>query len=161
MCRVGLVCSASGLKKYYSSERRENIPSVAARSSRPSPYAVVGADEVVAGVNGIVAVGMAPDLLAVDDSAMRAEGIREGGRGAGEKGRGKRAWRALRKDADARLESEWESRQPRASTLLLILNCVALRSNIIAVAVALLCERRICARAEAAPRRDKHYAQLR
>lgn len=134
---------------------------MAARSSRPSPYAVVGADEVVARVNGIVAVGMPPNLFAVDDGAMRAEGIREGGRGAGEKRRRKRAWGALRKDADARLESKGESRQPSASTLLLILYRIALRRNINAVATALLRERRVCTRAGAAPRRDKRYAQLR
>ncbi len=162
MCRARLASSFSGLEGLLI--RVGNVPSVAARSSRPGPHAVVGADEEVAGVDGVVAVGVPADLLAVDDGVVRAEGIREGGRGSREKGRRERARRSLRKDADTGLESKGESRQRptrRLLVLLFILYRVALRRGIAAVVAALLCERRVCARAGAAPRRDKHYAQLR
>lgn len=82
------------------------------RTGRPGSHTVVGTDEIIAGVDGIVAVCLASDKLPIDKGAtvaalvMRTQRICEGRRRRGEKWRGERAGRSFGEQADASFESK-------------------------------------------------------
>lgn len=78
----------------------------------PGANAVVGADEVVAGEDGVVAVGVTEDDVAiyagtaVAAAVMSAQGVGEGARGRRQEGRGEGSGRALRVEGEARVETK-------------------------------------------------------
>lgn len=72
------------------------LPSMPTRASCPSSYSIVGAYEIIASINSVVAVCLASDQLSVDKDAaittlvMCTQGI---GKGDGRwRGKGRRKW---------------------------------------------------------------------
>lgn len=83
---------------------------MASRPGAPRADAVVDADEVVAGEDGVVAVCAAAEGLAADEAGgvVGAQCVGEGAGGRGEEGRGEGARGALCEEGEAGLELEGE-----------------------------------------------------
>ena len=58
--------------KFALHRRCSQLPSMATGASSPGPYAVIDAYEIVARVNRVVAICLAPDELFVDENATIA-----------------------------------------------------------------------------------------
>ena len=92
----------------------------------PRAHAIIRPDKVVARVDGVVAVGLAFDQLAVDKGApvaapvVRAQRVGEGPRRGREEGRGEGSGRSLREEGDAGLEAKGQLRKLAVELLVLL-----------------------------------------